>query len=82
MSSAQGNFLTLRKFGSLNHINSKICFLYKNVFMQGTVFGSLISTSVIDKLAKIFDPDEKLLYKYKKTVNIPLLGIVNDVLSI
>ena len=50
--------------------------------MQGTVFGSLISTSVIDKLAKIFDPDEKLLYKYKTTVNIPLLGIVNDVLSI
>ena len=48
--------------------------------MQGTVFGSLICTSVMDKLAKIFYKDEKLLYTYKSEVNVPVLGMVDDVL--
>ena len=38
----------------------------ENIIMQGTVFGSLICTSVMDKLAKLFYSDEKLLYKYIK----------------
>ena len=31
-----------------------------NIIMQGTVFGSLICTSVIDKLAKIFLPKARI----------------------
>ena len=54
----------------------------ENIIMQGTVFGSLICTTVMDKLAKIFYKDENLLYKYKKEVEIPVLGMVDDVLSV
>ena len=53
-----------------------------NIIMQGTVFGSLICTSVIDKLAKIFYSDSKLLYKYKGEVDVPILGMVDDVLNV
>ena len=34
-----------------------------NLIMHGTVFGSLICTAVMDKLAKIFYSDKILLYK-------------------
>ena len=54
----------------------------ENIIMQGTVFGSLICTTVMDKLAKIFYSDENLLYKYKGEVDIPVLGMVDDVLSV
>ena len=54
----------------------------ENIIMQGTVFGSLICTTVMDKLAKLFYKDEKLLYKYKKVVDRPVLGMVDDVLSV
>ena len=54
----------------------------ENIIMQGTVFGSLICTAVMDKLAKIFYKNENLLYKYKDTVEIPVLGMVDDVLSV
>ena len=53
-----------------------------NIIMQGTVFDSLICSAVMDKLAKVFYKDENLLYKYKNTVNIPVLGMVDDVLSV
>ena len=53
-----------------------------NIIMQGTVFGSLICTSVRDKLAKIFYSDSKLLYKYKGEVEVPILGMVDDVLNV
>ena len=50
--------------------------------MQGTVFGSLICTAVMDKLAKLFYNDNNLLYKYKNSVSVPILGMVDDVLSV
>ena len=34
----------------------------ENVIMQGTVFGSIICTSVMDKLAKVFYQDKSLMY--------------------
>ena len=43
----------------------------QNIIMQGKVFGSLICTSVMDKLANIFYQDEKLLYTYKNKVKVP-----------
>ena len=54
----------------------------KNIIMQGTVFGSLICTSVMDKLAQIFYKDEDLVFKYKNTVEVPVLGMVDDVLCV
>ena len=50
--------------------------------MQGTVFGSLICTAVMDKLAKIFYNDTTLLYKYKNKVKVPILGMVDNVLCV
>ena len=44
----------------------------ENITMQGTVFGSLICTSVMDKLAKIFYNDDKLLYRQKDKVEVPV----------
>ena len=37
----------------------------QNIIMQGTVFGSLICTAVMDKLAQIFYENQDLVYKYK-----------------
>ena len=53
-----------------------------NLIMQGTVFGSLICTAVMDKQAKIFYNDTTLLYKYKNKVKVPILGMVDDVLCV
>ena len=54
----------------------------QNIIMQGSVFGSLICTAVIDKLAKIFYSDQDLLYKYNDEVEVPILGMVDDVVSV
>ena len=53
-----------------------------NLIMQGTVFGSIICSSVMDKLAKIFYQDKNLLHKYKGVVDVPVLGMVDDVLNV
>ena len=53
-----------------------------NLIMQGTVFGSLICTSVMDKLGKIFYNNESLLHKYKNEVKVHILGMVDDVLCV
>ena len=52
-----------------------------NIIMQGSVFGSLICTSVMDKLAKMFYNDKSMLFKYKGDIEIPVLGMVDDVLN-
>ena len=54
----------------------------EDLIMQGTVFGSIICTSVMDKLAKIFYQDKDLVYKYKNKVAVPILGMVDDVLNV
>ena len=54
----------------------------ENIKMQGPVFESLICTSVMDKLAKIFNNDESLFYKYNNEVYVPVLGMVDDVLCV
>ena len=36
----------------------------------------------MDKLAKIFYKNPDLVYKYKKKVDVPVLGMVDDVLSV
>ena len=54
----------------------------ENIIMQGTVFGSIICTSVMDKLAKIFYKNSDLLYMYNGEVEVPVLGMVDDVLCV
>ena len=46
------------------------------------MFGSIICQSVIDKLAKIFYKDKEILYSYKGEVEVPVLGMVDDVLAV
>ena len=56
--------------------------LIQNIVMQGTVWGSLFCTTTMDKLGKLEYNNEDLLYKYKNQVDIPSLGMVDDVLNI
>ena len=53
-----------------------------NIIMQGTVWGSLCCTASMDKLGKLVYNNADLLYKYKGEVDIPSLGMVDDILSI
>ena len=54
----------------------------KNIIMQGTVWGSLCCTASMDKLGQLVYNDRDLIYKYKGEVDIPTLGMVDDVLCI
>ena len=54
----------------------------KNIIMTGTLFGSLICTAVVDKLAKIFYSEKNLLYMYNNKVEVPILGMVDDVINV
>ena len=44
----------------------------KNIIMQGTVWGSLLCTSTLDKLPKQAYENEALLFKYKGKYKSPL----------
>ena len=50
--------------------------------MQGTVCGSLLCTTSMEKLGKHVCEHEDLLYKYKEKVSIPSLGMVDDILAV
>ena len=65
----------------VNNVVSKR-FDIKNIVMQGTVFGSLMCTTTMDKLGKISYQNEDLLYKYREVVDVPILGMVDDLMSI
>ena len=54
----------------------------QNSIMQGTVWASLCCTASMDKLGQIAYNDEDLIYRYKGKVEIPSLGMVDDILSI
>ena len=53
-----------------------------NIIMQGTVWGSLLCTTSMDKLGKMMYRDKDLAYKYKGIVETPSLGMVDDILSV
>ena len=53
-----------------------------NIIMQGTVWGSLCCTATMDKLGQIVYKNEDLIYKYKDEVDIPCLGMVDDIMCI
>ena len=54
----------------------------KNIIMQGTVWGSLFCTASMDKLGQHVYNNKELLYKYKGMVDIPSLGMVDDIMAI
>ena len=54
----------------------------KNIVMQGTVWGSLFCTGTMDKLGKLKYSNEEMLFKYKGTVGVPALEMVDDVVDI
>ena len=55
-------------------------FSVKKVVMQGSVWGGLKCTSLMDKLSKIMKTNETLLYKYREDPNIGIgvLGMIDD----
>ena len=53
-----------------------------NIIMQGTVWGSLFCTVSMDKLGQHVYSNEELLYKYKGEIEIPSLGMVDDIMTI
>ena len=53
-----------------------------NIIMQGTVWGSFISTNTMDKLPKKLYQNSHLLYKYKGEVTVPPLEMVDDILTV
>ena len=54
----------------------------QNITMQETVLGSSKCTSVMDNLAKIFYKNPDLVYKYIEKVEVPVPGMLDDVLSV
>ena len=56
----------------------------KDIIIQGSVFGSLKCTATMDKLNKLILQDKQVLYSYKNDPNIQIgvLGMVDDTLSI
>ena len=50
-----------------------------NIIMQGTVWSSLECSVTMDKLGEISYEEP---YKYKGVVNVPILGMVDDVVSV
>ena len=55
--------------------------IVSEVIMQGTVWGSLMCTSTMDKLGKEAYENPEILYHYKG-VPIPPLGMVDDVVAV
>ena len=54
----------------------------QNVIMQGTIWGSICCTATMDKLGQIIYNEEDLMYRYRGKVEIPSLGMVDDILCI
>ena len=49
--------------------------------MQGRVWGGLMCTTTMDKLCQLVYDDKNLLYKYKGTVDVPPLEMVDDIIT-
>ena len=50
--------------------------------MQGTVWGSLCCTVSMDKLGEHVYKKHDLIYKYKGEIDIPTLGMVDDIMAV
>ena len=54
----------------------------KNIIMQGSVWGSLMCTTSMDKLAQTVYENEDLVYWYKGVVAVPPICMVDDILAV
>ena len=54
----------------------------KNIVMQGSVWGSTMCTTLMDKLGKLAYQNEDMLYRYRGKVAVPPLLMVDNILSI
>ena len=63
----------------VNNIQSKR-FSVRNVVMQGSVWGGIKCTTLMDKLSKIMNSKDTLMYKYRGDPNIGIgvLGMIDD----
>jgi hypothetical protein len=52
-----------------------------NTVMQGTVWGGLMCTVTMDKLCKEIYTKDNLMFKYRGTVDVPPLEMVDDIVS-
>ena len=50
--------------------------------MQGTVWAGLMCTTTMDKLCKVFYEDPNLMYKFRGSVPVPPLEMVDDIATI
>ena len=53
-----------------------------NKLRQERVWGSILCTATMDKLGKLKYNNKEMLYKYKETVGVPALDIVDDIVDI
>ena len=53
----------------------------RNTVMQGTVWGGLLCTATMDKLCKNVYKEDNLLYKYRQTIAVPPLQMVDDIIT-
>ena len=53
-----------------------------NKVMQGRVWVGLMCTATMDKLCKMIYSDQKLLYKYRRNVDVPPLEMVDDIITV
>ena len=49
--------------------------------MQGTVWGGLLCTTTMDQLCKSIYKEDRLLYKYRESVEVPPLQMVDDIIT-
>ena len=54
----------------------------RNIIMQGTVWAGLCCTVMFDKLGKLVYSRPELMYKYKGTVSVPPMEMVDDILAV
>ena len=52
------------------------------IVMQGSVWGSLLCTAIMDRLGKVKYQNEDLLYKYKGEVSVPALEMIDDIADV
>ena len=53
-----------------------------NVITQGGVFGPLLCSNLVDKIGKECILGDKYLYSYKGIVDVPPLGMVDDLVCV
>ena len=56
-------------------------FTIQNTVMQGTVWGGLLCTTTMDQLCQNIYKDSNLLYKYRDSVDVPPLQMVDDIIT-